>query len=119
MKLSSGNDLAVEGNMYFLSREEKYNQEKPYTLRYTPDDGLPQTNIDRTEYSIKFHNMRTEGNLVYNKCGFKVANLQSHMKYEDYDEGEKVESIHGPEVAECVKQALKATSATVLDYVVS
>jgi hypothetical protein len=116
--MSPSHDLAVEGNMYFLSRDEKYNQEKPYTLRYTPDDGFPQTNIDRTEYSIKFHNMRAERNLVYNRCGFKVANLQSQMRYEDFDDVEKVESIHGPEVAECVKQALKASSAEVLDYVV-
>ena len=118
MKLSSSNELAVDGSMYFLSRDEKYKQEKPYTLRYPPGDGLPQTNIDRTEYSIKFHNMRIE-RLVYDKCGFKLAYLQSQMKYEDYDDVAKVESIHIPEVTECVKQALKATSAEVLDYIVS
>jgi hypothetical protein len=116
--MSLSNNLTVDGNMYFLSRDEKYREEKPYTLRYTPDDGFPQTNIDRTEYSIRFQNMRTEQNLVYNKCGFRVANLHSQMKYEDYDDVEKVESIHRPEVAECVKQALKASSAEVLDYVV-
>src|SRR5277367_5546670 len=117
--MSTGNDLAVNGNMYFLSRDEKYREEKPYTLRYAPDDGFPQTNIDRTEYSIRFHNMRTEQNLAYNKCGFRVANLQSQMKYEDYDDVDKVESIHRLEVAEFVKQAMKASSAEVLDYVVS
>jgi hypothetical protein len=119
MNLSSSEDLAVEGMMYFLSRDDRYNQEKPYTLRYTPGGGLPQTNIDRTQYSIKFHDMRREQNLRYNKCGFKVATLHSQMQYEDYDDIDKVESIHGPEVAGCVKGALKATSAEVLDYVVS
>jgi hypothetical protein len=117
--MPSSTDLAIEGKMYFLSRDEKYREEKPYTMRYAPDDGFPQTNIDRTEYSIKFHDMRAERSLVYSRCGFKVANLQSQMKYEDYDVVEKVESIHGQEVAECVKQALKASSAEVLDYVVS
>jgi hypothetical protein len=117
--MSTENNLAVDGKMYFLCRDEKYLEEKPYTLRYTPDDGFPQTNIDRTEYSIKFHNMRTEKDLVYDKCGFRVANLQSQMKYEDYDDGDKVETIHRPEVAECVKDAMKASSAEVLDYVVS
>jgi hypothetical protein len=119
MNLSSSEDLAVEGMMYFLSRDDRYNQEKPYTLRFTPGGGLPQTNIDRTQYSIKFHDMRKEQNLRYNKCGFKVATLHSQMQYEDYDDIDKVESIHGPEVAGCVKGALKATSAEVLDYVVS
>jgi hypothetical protein len=118
-EMSPDDNLAVDGNMYFLSRDEKYREEKPYTLRYTPDDGFPQTNIDRTEYSIRFHNMRTEQNLVYDRCGFRVANLQSQMKYEDYADEDRVESIHRPEVAECVKQAMKASSAEVLDYVVS
>lgn len=117
--MSPDDNLAVDGNMYFLSRDEKYREEKPYTLRFAPDDGFPQTNIERTEYSIRFHNMRTEQDLVYSRCGFRVANLQSQMKYEDYDDVKKVESIHHPEVAECVKQALKSSSAEVLDYVVS
>jgi hypothetical protein len=119
MEMSQNNTLVVEANMYFLARDAKYIEEKPYTLRYSTDDGFPQTNIERTEYSIKFHDMRTESNLVYNKCGFRIADLQSQMKYEDYDDVKKIESIHQPEVAECVKQAMKASSAEVLDYVVS
>ena len=116
--MSADDILTVDGNMYFLSRDEKYKEEKPYTLRYAPDDGFPQTNIERTEYSIKFHNIRTEQDLVYSRCGFQVANLQSRMRYEDYDDVEKIESIHQPEVAECVKKALRASSTEVLDYVV-
>ena len=113
------NNTAVEANMYFLSRDEKYGEEKPYTLRYSTDDGFPQTNIERTEYSVKFYDMRMEADLIYSRCGFRVANLQSQMQYEDYDDVKKIESIHQPEVAECVKQAMKASSAEVLDYVVS
>ena len=117
--MSQNNNTAVEANMYFLSRDEKYREEKPYTLRYSTDDGFPQTNIERTEYSVKFHDMRTEADLIYSRCGFRVANLQSQMQYEDYDDVKKIESIHQPEVAECVKQAMKASSAEILDYVVS
>ena len=115
----SQNNTAVEANMYFLSRDEKYREEKPYTLRYSTEDGFPPTNIERTEYSIKFHDMRKKADLLYSRCGFRVANLQSQMQYEDYDDVEKIESIHQPEVAECVKQAMKASSVEILDYVVS
>lgn len=118
-KMSQNHNLVVEANMYFLSRDEKYREEKPYTLRYSTDVGFPQTNIERTEYAIKFHDMRTEPDLDYGRCGFQVANLHSQMKYEDYDNIEMIESIHQPEVAQCVKQAMKASSAEVLDYVVS
>jgi hypothetical protein len=118
-KMSQNNDTTVEANMYFLSRDEKYGEEKPYTLRYSTGDGFPQTNIERTGYSIKFYDMRAEADLVYKRCGFQVAHLQSQMHYEDYDDAEKIESIHQHEVAECVKQAMKASSTEVLDYVVS
>jgi hypothetical protein len=117
--MSQNNNTVVEANMYFLSRDEKYRKEKPYTLRYSTDDGFPQTNIERTEHCIKFHDMRTAADLTYRRCGFRVANLQSQMQYEDYNDVRKIESIHQPEVAECVKQAMQASSAEILDYVVS
>jgi hypothetical protein len=62
--------------------------------------------------------MRKDLHLPYDNCGFKVASLQSRMLYEDYDDPDKVESLHQQEVADCVKDSLKASSVEILDYVV-
>ena len=113
-------DRSVEGKIYFLTRLLKYVNEKPYTLRYRPDneDGLPQTNIERTIQPIDFHDLRAPPDLPYESCGFKVVNLDSAMQYEDYEESTKVETIHVREVEACIKAALAAESAEVLDHVV-
>ena len=111
-------DLTVSGKVYFLTRSPIYDEVKPYTLRYRPEDGLPQTNVARTLHNIVFRDLRTQSNLTYEKCGFKIANLQSSLTYEDYDDLNKVERVHQKEVTECVKATLKATLVEVLDYVV-
>ncbi|KAH8820809.1 methyltransferase [Xylogone sp. PMI_703] len=116
--ITTETNLEVEANVYFLNRDPKYEEVKPYTLRYTPEDGFPQTNVKRTLHGLQFHNMRLEKNLQYEKCGFKVANLESQMTYEDYNDNEKIETIHQREVEACVREALNASSADVLDYVV-
>jgi hypothetical protein len=113
--------LAIDGRMHFLSRDPKYTHEKPYTLRYTPapDDGVPQTNIERVEHPLRFHDIRTRPDLRYDQCGFTVAKLENDgMRYEDYADSEKIEGLHTTQVLETVKKALRASSAELIDYVV-
>lgn len=116
--MSYPNDLAVNGKIYFLSRIPAYDNVKPYTLRYTPEDGFPQTNVERELHTLTFQDMRKNFYIPYDKCGFKVANLQSRMSYDDFDDPDKVESLHQQEVADCVKDSLKASSVEILDYVI-
>ena len=116
--MSGPRDLHVDAEIYFLSRTKTYDTVKPYTLRYAPDDGFPQTNVERELYTLPIHDMRNDLNLMYDKCGFKVATMRSRILYEDYDDPDKVESIHQQEVTDCVKESLQASSVEVLDYVV-
>lgn len=111
----------LEARMHFLSRDSKYLEEKPYTLRYTPapEDGIPQTNIDRVEHCLKFTDMRNQSDVSYDRCGFAVAKLENPtMKYQDYADSEEIETKHSSEVLECVKSALEASSTELIDYVV-
>jgi hypothetical protein len=116
--MASSEDLTVSGKVYFLTRSPIYHEVKPYTLRYRPEDDFPQTNVARTLHNIVFRDLRTQSDLTYEKCGFKIVNLESSLSYEDYHDLNKVERVHQKEVMECVKAALKATSVEVLDYVV-
>lgn len=116
--MAASEDLRVSGKVYFLTRSPLYHEVKPYTLRYRSEDGFPQTNVVRTLHDIVLQDLRTQPDLTYEKCCFKVINLESSLSYEDYDDLTMVEKVHQKEVTECVKDALKATSVEVLDYVV-
>ncbi|EPE07649.1 hypothetical protein F503_00371 [Ophiostoma piceae UAMH 11346] len=118
---------AVQGRMHFLTRDPKYELEKPYTLRYTPapESGIPQTNIERVEHPVVFHDLRGRTDLHYDECGFGVVQLGSRSQtdeapfpYEDYEHAERIEGVHAPHVLEAVRQALGAASAELVDYVV-
>jgi hypothetical protein len=110
----------VKGSLHFLSRDAKYQHEKPYTLRYAPgpDDDFPQTNIDRVQYDVDFHDMRNFPDLTYDKCGFMVTECPTSMSYEDFADSDKIETLHAKEVTEAAKKALGARSVELLDYVV-
>lgn len=113
---------AVHGRMHFLTRNPKYAQEKPYTLRYTPapESGIPQTNIERVEHPVVFHDLRGRTDLLYDECGFSVVKLgaQASFPYDDYEHADRIESGHAPHVLEAVRKALGAQSAELVDYVV-
>jgi hypothetical protein len=112
-------DSVLGGEVYFLSRNPIYNQEKPYTLRYAPELDFPQTNIERSLHKIKFQDMRDAPGLIYDKCGFTFANYVSAMRHEDFESPIKIETLHQAEIVECVKKTLNASSIDVLDYVVN
>lgn len=74
--------------------------------------------------------MRQYPELRYEECGFKVVKMEGGemsgsemevgdvMRYEDYENLQKVEGVHQREVVECVREALGARECVVCDYVV-
>lgn len=113
-------DFSVKAPIYFLSRDPIYETTKPYTLRYRPSEAsqIPQTNVERELHELIFHDLRHMKGLEYEKRGFQVVNLESIMRYEDFDDEEKVERFHGKEVSEAVRVALGARGVDVVDFVV-
>lgn len=111
-------DETVVAKINFLVRAALYETVKPYTLRYKPEDGFPQTNVQRELCEVTIHDLREKRGLSYEKDGFIVAKLDSIMRYEDYENDAKIEGMHWREVRECVRKNLEASSVEVLDYVV-
>ena len=109
----------VEAFIHFLSRDDIYKTVKPYTLRYKPPGSLPISNIVRQEERIYIRNMRCHlHSLKYDACGFQIANLDTKMTYHDFSDPNKIDKTHRPEIEDCVKHCLRASSVQVLDYVV-
>ncbi|CAK7237884.1 hypothetical protein SBRCBS47491_010190 [Sporothrix bragantina] len=129
-KTGADKGAAVLGRMHFLTRDPKYALEKPYTLRYTPapESGIPQTNIERVERPVVFHDLRGRTDLEYDTCGFGVVSLSGggsntdgerpNFAYDDYAHNDRIENDHAPQVLQAVRAALGAASAELIDYVV-
>jgi hypothetical protein len=118
--MPSSTDPSLKASVYFLTRSPKYTTIKPYTLRYRPENGFPQTNVERTLHEVEIRDMRQYPELRYEDCGFKMVNLGTSggMQYEDYDDVGKVERVHQKEVMDAVRGALGARECVVCDYVV-
>jgi hypothetical protein len=113
-------DLNLKASIYFLARSPKYSTIKPYTLRYRPENGFAQTNVERILHEIEIRDLRKSPELKYEECGFKMVRLNGSggMRYEDYDDLEVVEGRHQREVVDAVREGLGAREVFVCDYVV-
>ena len=106
--------------MYYLERTPLYDTEKPYSMRYQPDDGIPQTNFVKTECPITVKSMREPGAGPFrlNECGFQQIELHSQMSYDDFWDNEAVQRVYIQEVKDVLKRELGAKHVFVLDYAV-
>lgn len=112
-------DSDIEADIHYLSRSDVYKSVKPYTLRYKPPGSLPITNVVREQKATIIRNMREQPEtLQYDKCGFQIANLDTQMTWEDFSDVDKIDQVHRPEIEQCVKETMQASSVQVLDYVV-
>ena len=110
---------SVTASIYFLARNDIFNTEKPYSMRYPPTTGLPQSNVIHDERRISVENMREHLEyLKFEDCGFGFITLHSKMAYDDFSQREKIKTIYLKEIAESLKTALGAFHVFILDHVV-
>jgi len=116
-EVSSEKSLNVRASIYFCSRDEKFKNEKPYTLRYDPGGLFPATNIINEEHQVEIQNMRIS-KPPYDIGGFTFEEFASKMAYEDYENEICIQKVHIPEIEECLKTSLDATFVQVVDVAV-
>ena len=58
------------------------------------------------------------GKLRLTECGFQVIPVKSLMSYEDYEDEEKIRTIHVPDTLDRVKENLGADDVHALEHVV-
>ena len=106
--------------MYYLERTPLYNTEKPYTMRYEPEEGIPQSNFKKIKYPMTVKSMRepAAGPFHLNECGFQLIQLKSRLSYDEFWDNERVKEIYIEEVKDTLKKELGAKYVHVLDYAV-
>ncbi|KAI0396028.1 hypothetical protein F5Y17DRAFT_420865 [Xylariaceae sp. FL0594] len=128
----------VQSYMYYLERTDLYDVEKPYTMRYEPDEeeGIPQTNFVKVKKPLVVRSMRhcapcsptvlSSDDAVEDKsslfkleeCGFQKIVLKSQLSYDEFWDNDKVTKTYVQEVKSALKRELGAKYVFVLDYAV-
>lgn len=109
---------SIKSTMWYLERLPLYETEKPYAMRYEPEDGIPQTNCKKIQYPMTARSMREPGTGPFrlNECGFQTMELRSQLTSDDFWDNDKVQSVYIAEVKEALKRDLGAKYVHVLDY---
>lgn len=106
--------------MYYLDRTPLYEVEKPYSMRYLPEENIPQTNYKKVKCPLTARSMRRPdvGPFRLNECGFQLVNLDSKLSYDEFWDNKRVQEVYIEEVKETLKKELGARHVFVLDYAV-
>jgi len=100
----------------FLSQNDLHKTEKPYALRFSPPEGFPRQSTKLEEHKIKVQDVRKLGPLSFAKEGCTVLNFQSVMKYDDFDDEEKVKRVYLREVANNLKDFFGASKVQIFEH---
>lgn len=103
-------------SLYFLSREDDYQNVKPYTLRYIPEDIAP-TNIVSERREITVHDLRDcRSDLEFERDGFIIHRLRPPISPEVFHSASGIFSIYIRQLSQALQELFKATHVYVLDY---
>ncbi|EHK47286.1 hypothetical protein TRIATDRAFT_217873 [Trichoderma atroviride IMI 206040] len=100
----------IESSMYYLDQVPLYNIEKPYSMRYLPEEDIPQSNYVKVKRPISARSMREPGAGPFRieECGFQMIDIHSHLTYDEFWDNERVQSVYIPEVKKALKLELGA-----------
>ena len=109
----------VETSMHFLTRDELYEHEKPYQLKYAGAEGLRRTNLRLEKKGpIKISSIRNrEQQFSFEENGFTVLNMDDDIPYDDFFRPAGLRRYFDA-VAERLKVALGAEKVQVFQYLV-
>lgn len=117
-ELGVDHGTTIESSMYYLDRVQLYDTEKPYSMRYLPEEDIPQCNYVKVKYPISVRSMRESGPFRINECGFQLIDIHSNLTYDDFWINDRVQSVYITEVKKALKLELGAKYVHVLDYAV-
>lgn len=110
----------LQASIHFLAHSEIYRTEKPYSLRYTGEEQIAQTNIELDKHDdIPIHDIRgREREYSLEKHGFTISKLSSRMLYRDFSDPEQVIAIYLHEIASHLKRLLGARHVQIYEHLV-
>jgi len=111
--------MAISTEIYHLQPLPRYASEKPYTMRYVPEDEIPVSNVVREKHVISVKDMRPIiDTFTLDQNGFMVLNLPSKMAYEDYESHEEITNTYLPELESILSAQFPGSTVDFVSYLV-
>lgn len=111
------NDVLTQ--VYFLKRDPTYDDEKPYSLRFTPPEGFPRANILLESHDVAVHDIRPIRNeLTIDKNGYAIMSLETDMTYDDFDNEQRIKDVYLRELSEALRSYLGAKRVQIFEHTV-
>jgi hypothetical protein len=109
---------SIETEFWFLERTERHDEEKPYKLRYDPGPDTSRTNCTNIRVEgISVSNIRgREHKFTMETEGFAIAQLDSKLKPEEFDDDDKVKEIYYAELRELLGKKFGAKRVEILEH---
>ncbi|KAL9078239.1 MAG: hypothetical protein Q9157_002857 [Trypethelium eluteriae] len=77
----------MQASVYFLKKDDLHRIEKPYSFKFPPADGFPQSNMEYEMIEIPVIDMRgSENQFNLDKNGFAIFKIGCSLSYEGYDD---------------------------------
>jgi hypothetical protein len=109
----------VRSETHFLKRDELYNVDKPYSLRFTPPEAFPKANIKLEKHTIAITNIRTRAEpLSFSSCGFQLIPFHSLLPYAEFENDEAVKEVYLREAANLIRDFMRATKVQIFEHTV-
>lgn len=110
---------AVISETHFLKRDELYDVDKPYSLRFTPPDDFPRANIKLEKHTITIRDAKTRPQaLSFAECGFQMIPFHSRLPYAKFEDDSAVKDIYLREAADLIRDFLGATRVQIFEHTV-
>ncbi|KAM0096039.1 hypothetical protein ACP6JD_000529 [Aspergillus fumigatus] len=76
----------VQASMFFLTPDELHKQQRPYTFKFPPYNGCPQSNMTHEKINgITVENMRgREDQFQLERNGFTILKVNTGLEYDDF-----------------------------------
>lgn len=117
--MAQSSQETIQTYTHFLKRDKLYNEEKPYSLRFTAPNGFPRANIKLDKHNINIVDVRAnKEQLSLDQNGCFVWNLRSCLQYDDFDDRAKIQDVYLAEVADGLRDQLRAAKVQIFEHTV-
>ncbi|KAK8099620.1 uncharacterized protein PG998_012861 [Apiospora kogelbergensis] len=107
----------VQASMAFLARDPLYAKEKPYKVHYASSSVPPTNHIRETVNDIPIRDLRgLEHELTFLRNGIAVIEIESKMRYEDFNVKQKIIDCYCDEISRTLLGYMQAKAVQVFDF---